>query len=268
MKQLSYRLALLTTVASMFFVNANLFASETDDRIESSAKQSYVFKTYLKGDNITVMSKDGAVTLTGTVSEDSHKLLAAETVVSQPGVKTLDNQLQVQGEILSLNADAWLSVKVKSTLMFYRSLRATEITVLAKDGTVTLRGEATSMAQKDLTTEYAKDIDGVEEVKNEMTVIPAAKRSGEKTMGARVDALSESMDDASITALVKTTLLYHRSTSALKTTVETKEGVVTLSGKAGSVAEKDLSTKYVSDVHGVKAVVNHMIIEGTKPKNI
>ena len=46
MKQLSYRLALLTTVASMFFVNANLFASETDDRIESSAKQSYVFKTY------------------------------------------------------------------------------------------------------------------------------------------------------------------------------------------------------------------------------
>jgi len=44
--------------------------------------------------------------------------------------------------------------------------------------------------------------------------------------------------------------------------------VVTLSGKAGNVAEKDLATKYVSDVHGVKAVINHMIIEGPKPKNI
>ncbi len=266
MKKIPYRLALLTTVASLFFVNASLFASETDDRIESSAKQSYVFKTYLKDDNITITSKDGAVTLTGTVSEDSHKLLAGEMMVSQGDVKTLDNQLQVQSNILSANADALLSVRVQSTLMFYRSLSATEIAVLAKDGTVTLRGEATSRAQKDLATEYAKDIDGVKEVKNEMTVAPATKKSGEKTIGDRVDAISESIDDASITALVKTTLLYHRSTSALKTTVETKEGVVTLSGKAKNVAEKDLAAKYVSDVHGVKTVINHMIIEKAKPK--
>jgi osmotically-inducible protein OsmY len=38
----------------------------------------------------------------------------------------------------------------------------------------------------------------------------------------------ESIDDASITALVKTTLLYHRSTSTLGVTVETKNGVVKL----------------------------------------
>ncbi len=73
-----------------------------------------------------------------------------------------------------------------------------------------------------------------------------------------MDAMTESVDDASITALVKTTLLYHRSTSALNTTVETKEGVVTLAGKAKNAAEKDLATKLVSDVHGVKKVVNNM----------
>jgi len=44
----------------------------------------------------------------------------------------------------------------------------TEVDV--KDGIVTLQGEATSQAQKDLTTEYAKDVEGVKEVKNEMTV--------------------------------------------------------------------------------------------------
>jgi osmotically-inducible protein OsmY len=73
--------------------------------------------------------------------------------------------------------------------------------------------------------------------------------------------MTESIDDASITALVKTTLLYHRSTSALNTTVETKEGVVTLAGKAKNAAEKDLATKLVSDVHRVKKVVNNITIQ-------
>ena len=79
-------------------------------------------------------------------------------------------------------------------------------------------------------------------------------------MGEKMDDIGESIDDASITALVKTTLLYHRSTSALKTTVETKEGVVKLGGKAKNAAEKDLATKLVSDVHGVKQVVNNMTV--------
>jgi osmotically-inducible protein OsmY len=71
----------------------------------------------------------------------------------------------------------------------------------------------------------------------------------------------EKIDDASITAQVKMTLLYHRSTSALDTKVATKNGVVTLSGKAKNEAEKNLATKYVEDVHGVKSVKNLMIIE-------
>jgi hyperosmotically inducible periplasmic protein len=47
MKKAMYRLALIAAVASLFVINVS-FASETDDRIESSAKESYVFKTYLK----------------------------------------------------------------------------------------------------------------------------------------------------------------------------------------------------------------------------
>ena len=68
-----------------------------DDRIESSAKKSYVFKTYLKGDDIKIQSKDGAVILTGT-SQESHKSLAQETVAGLPGVKSVDNRLEVKGE--------------------------------------------------------------------------------------------------------------------------------------------------------------------------
>jgi len=67
-------------------------ASKVDDQIISSAKNSYVFKNYLKNDDIKIQSKDGAVTLTGTVSEESHKTLARETVAGLSGVKTVDKR--------------------------------------------------------------------------------------------------------------------------------------------------------------------------------
>jgi len=46
-------------------------------------------------------------------------------------------------------------------------------------------------------------------------------------------AMGEEIDDASITVLVKTALFYHRSTSGLYTTVETKDGLVTWREKPG-----------------------------------
>ena len=92
-----------------------------------------------------------------------------------------------------------------------------------------------------------------------MTVPNAAKQETSKVVD-KMEAISDSVDDASITAMVKGTLLYHRSTSALNTSVATKDGVVTLSGAAKSGAERALAEKYVNDVHGVKSVVNNITI--------
>jgi hyperosmotically inducible protein len=69
---------------------------------------------------------------------------------------------------------------------------------------------------------------------------------------------------ASITAQVKATLFSNRSTGVLRTKAETNDGVVTLGGQARNAAEKDLATKLVEDVHGVKSVVNNMTIEEAK----
>jgi osmotically-inducible protein OsmY len=226
-------------------------ASKMDNSIESSAKKSYVFQTYLKADDIKVKSEDGVVSLTGTVSEESHKSLAQETVADIPGVKSVNNMLEVKGESPAEMSDAWITAKVKTIFLFHRNVSAmTEVDT--KAGIVTLQGKAANEAQKDLTTEYAKDVEGVKGVNNEMTVGKIAKKK--QTVGQKID-------DASITAQVKMTLLYHRSTSALNTSVKTKRGVVTLSGKAKSGAEMDLATKFANDVNGVKSVNNRMTIE-------
>ena len=83
-----YSVALMAAAVALLALSVPVYASNMDDRIESSAKESYVFKTYLKDDDIKIQSKDGAVTLTGIVAEESHKSLAQETVAGLPGVKT------------------------------------------------------------------------------------------------------------------------------------------------------------------------------------
>lgn len=247
-----YRLALIMGVAAaMLALSMPVYASKTDDRIESSAKKSYVFKTYLKADDIKIQSVNGAVTLTGTVAQESHKSLAQDTVASLPDVKSVDNKLVIKGEGPAERSDAWLTAKVKTMFLFHRNVSAmTEVNT--KDGIVNLKGEATSQAQKDLTTEYAKDVEGVKSVNNEMTIGKTPKKK--QTAGSKID-------DASITAQVKMALLYHRSTSGIKTSVSTKNGVVTLTGKAKNAAEKDLTAKFADDVNGVKSVKNKMTIE-------
>jgi hyperosmotically inducible protein len=251
-----YSVALMVAAVVLLVISVPVHATKMDDRIESSARQSYVFKTYLKDDDIKIQSKDGVVTLTGIVANEFHKSLAQDTLAGLPGVKSVDNRLELKGAPPAANSDAWLMDKVKATLLFHRSVSAGNTEVDVKDGIVTLRGNATSQLQKDLTTEYAKDVDGVRDVKNEMTV----SKTSDKTR----DTAGEKIDDASITAQVKMALLFHRSTSALHTKVETKHGVVTLSGKARNAAEKDLVSKLVNDVKGVKSVKNQMTIEESK----
>ena len=252
MKKVICSISLLAAVTALFILSMPVYASEMDRRIESTARQSYVFTTYLQGDDIRIASKDGVVTLTGIVADYDSKALAQETVTGLPGVKGVDNRLEVKGAPPTANSDAWIRNKVKTTLLFHRSVNADTTTVEVKDGIVTLRGDALSAAQKDLTAEYARDVEGVKGVNNVMTVAQTPDKP--QTVGAKID-------DASITAQVKMTLLYHRSTSAMNTKVETKDGVVTMYGKAGSTAEKDLAGKFAGDVNGVKVVNNRMTIE-------
>ena len=254
----TYPLAIAAAVAALLVISMPVRASDADDGIKSSFKQSYVYKTYLKDDSVKAEAKDGVVTLTGTVAEESHKTLAQETAASLPGVTRVDNQLTIKTPVSAELSDAWVGGKVKLALLFHRSVNVVKTTMDVKDGIVTLKGEASSMAQKELTAEYAKDVAGVKGVKNEMTVAatpePATRTPGEK------------IDDASITAQVKMALFTHHSTSSAKTKVATRDGVVTLTGIAKNAAEKTLVSKLVDDIQGVTSVKNEMTVEEVKTK--
>lgn len=228
-----------------------LFASSMDSKIEDSAKASYNYRTVLEG-RVNVKSNDGIVTLTGTVQDKDDKALAEDTVENIPGVVRVDNQIDVKSEIPE-HSDAWIALKIRGELLVKANVSAAATKVDVKDGVVTLSGTASNVAQKDLTGIYAKEIDHVKSVKNDIVV---------ETSPASSATVGEVIDDASITSQVKYALLSHRATSAVSTKVITENAVVNITGVASSDAEKSLVTKLAQDTRGVKSVVNDMTIKG------
>ena len=227
-------------------------ASQADRYIEASVRGSYVYVNYLRDDDIKVAAADGAVTLTGIISGEFYRSLAEVTAADVPGVRSVDNRLELKGSLPSANSDAWFREKVKAALRFRRSTGAGVTEVDVKDGIVTLRGVAASQSQKELAGEYAGNIEGIKGLSNEMTVAPAP--------GQKPRTTSEKIDDISVSALVRMALQLHRSTSGLQVAVATKLGVVTAGGRAASAAEKDLVTRLIRDVNGVKKVKNRMTV--------
>ena len=235
---------LLTLIASPIVLFAS---SATDNKIEEAAKASYNYRTVLE-DHVKVKAKDGIVTLTGTVQDKDAKALAVDTVENLPGVVGVKNEIKVESAYPE-KSDGWMAFKIRGRLLVKGNVSASTTKVEVKEGHVTLSGTADNLAQKELTAIYAKDIDGVKSVQNEIVV------TDKPTVG-------EKLDDASITSQVKFALLTHKSTSALKTKVVTQDGVVLVTGDAASDAEKSLVTKLAGDVRGVVKVSNNMIVKG------
>lgn len=156
--------------------------------------------------------------------------------------------------------DSWITTKVKSELAAHKDVSATHTHVTTEDGIVTLTGNAKTMQEKELAEQYAGQVEGVKKVDNRLVVI---NRKGESRMekeGAGSAAIDK-LDDASITARVKTALADHRGTSALHTDVDTKDGAVTLSGTAENEAQKTLAEKVARKVHGVRSVTNDLEVK-------
>ncbi len=176
---------------------APLQASDMDRRVESTIKNSYNYKTYLMQDDISVNAAAGVVTLSGMVLSDSDRVLAGETAAGTAGVRSVINELKVKNEQPAEQSDGWITMKVKSALAYHKHVSATGTEVETVGGVVTLKGKVATQAQKELTTEYVKDVDGVKQVDNQQIVVGSQAK----------ETVCTQIDDASITAQIKGSLL-------------------------------------------------------------
>lgn len=157
--------------------------------------------------------------------------------------------------------DARQETQISTTYALSPYLRAHDISVSVQDGKATLTGNVEESINKDLAKQIALGVKGITEVDNQIVVEAdyiQHKPSAERSYG-------EIIDDATITAAVKSKLLWSKYADGLTTDVDTQRGKVKLQGTADSKEARELAGLLAINTHGVVKVDNQLVVKDSKP---
>lgn len=178
--------ALMSLVAT-----GHVQAEEPSSEVSDTWLQAKLVTIYTLNRNLSVFDidtdvKDQVVALTGTVESDIQKDLAGEIAKSIEGVKGVENRLAVKldsqkqaarqkigetekslGETID---DLTTTASVKTALLTNANVDGLKIAVSTDRGTVMLKGEVSSDAEKELAEKLAGNVSGVRDVTNEIKI--------------------------------------------------------------------------------------------------
>lgn len=160
-------------------------------------------------------------------------------------------------------AEARQESQIWTTYALSPHLRASDLKVAVRAGKATLTGTVDEGASKELAAQIALGVSGITDVDNQIVVQPdyaPPPRNGDRAFG-------EVVDDASITAAVKSRLLWSRETEGLASDVDTRRGKVTLTGTADTKAARELAGRLALDTRGVVGVDNQLVVGGKGTTN-
>jgi hyperosmotically inducible periplasmic protein len=167
-------------------------------------------------------------------------ILAALTLAGAAGVPSSPPDLNTGG-------DDWVTVKARTAL--YRDLRymGHRLSVETAQGVVTLRGKVDSEEDKAAAVEIVRSIDGVRDIRSDLTVVPPAQRT-------QVEATDEQ-----IGRLIKDQLKRDPQLRSERIDAWVDVGVVTLTGEVNSSAASNRASEIARGVPGVRDVKNELV---------
>jgi hyperosmotically inducible protein len=155
--------------------------------------------------------------------------------------------------------DARQETQIWTTYALSPYLRAHDLKVSVHGGKATLSGTVEEDVNRDLAKQIALGVKGITDVDNQIVVkadyIPP-KSSADRSFG-------EVVDDATITAAVKSKLLWSKNTDGMEIDVDTRAQRVTLKGKAASAESRDLAGRLATNTRGVHAVDNRLTVDAS-----
>jgi hyperosmotically inducible periplasmic protein len=158
---------------------------------------------------------------------------------------------------MSANAnDARLEAQIATTYALSPHLQTGDITVSVQDGTATLTGVVPEDIDKELAGQFARNVEGVTEVDNQLVIDADYVRPEAET-----PSFGDRITDATITAAVKSKLMWTRHAEGLATEVSTESSKVTLEGTAESEAARNLAGRLAADTRGVESVDNRLEVK-------
>jgi len=201
--------------------------------------------------HIQINTKEGIVTLSGTVPSLASKTYAVKEVKKIRGVIGVVNRITFSPEWRS---DHDIEQEVRRKILNSAVIASQGIQVTSFQGIVRLKGTVPTWEELDEAERLASEVHGAKEVINQIILDMSFKRTDQDIKADVVSALQRNvyLTDLPITASVK-------------------DGVVTLEGTVASPYEKDLATTILKRSSQVRKVENHLQVElwrdpGTRKK--
>jgi len=190
---------------------------------------------------ITTAVKEGVVTLAGFVDTYGKKTAALEAVHQISGVLDVADEIQVRAS--RGKTDQEVAQAVRSALTWDVYVPDEQIRSTVSGGWVTLEGKVDRWQQREDAGRCVERLSGVTGVTNKIGVTPP-----------KVDA-------GKIRSSIEGALTRRAEREAQRIGVTVVDGVVTLTGKVDSWAEKNAVGQLAWYSSGVKSVANHITVD-------
>ena len=152
-------------------------ADKSDANVTASVKSALISNDATKARQINVETNDGVVQLSGFVDSAAAKSAAESTAQNVEGVKQVENKLLIRDANRSAGQatdDTVIAAKVKGQLAGKAGLgTASDVNVEVNSGVVELSGFVETADQKAKAAELARGINGVKNVRNNISLKPA-----------------------------------------------------------------------------------------------
>jgi osmotically-inducible protein OsmY len=229
----------LVVVMCLGLVSATCWAAPkepqkmTDQQITNAVDHRLLSDSALKNNPIDARTDDGIVTLSGTANHLIAKERATMLAQTIRGVRGVVNTISLR--IPSLPDDE-IRKNVEAALFYDTATDSYDLKTAVKDGVVTINGTVQSYREKQLAMYVAKGVKGVKEVKDSIVVSTRSKRP-----------------DMEIAAEVRNIIAIDAWLTPYLIKINVKDGVVTLIGEVGSLAQKERA-RVLAWTAGVKSV--------------
>jgi len=238
----------------------------SDLAIESRLITAYSLNEHLNPFDIQVDSENGIVTIDGAVPSEVQHDLALQIARDLGAVREVKDQLKVdssqsttlENDLFRTVEDANVTTRVQLQLLWNSQTGGLDIDVETNDGMVTLKGTASSAAERRAAERIALNTQGVREVENQIEIESEASPSDQPSnlISQTVDQIS----DGWITTRVVASLRFNNSIKDGNIDVSTTDGVVSLTGQVRTAKQKKLAGRTARDIYGVKQVNNALEI--------
>lgn len=216
----------------------------TDPGLKADVLAELEWEPMIDAAHIGVSVRDGLVTLSGHVESYWQKRAAEKAVARVRGVRAIADEITVRLPVHITRSDAEIAQAALHRLDWDGAIPPEAVKVLVADGSVTLSGTVAQAFQREAAAWAVQSLWGVVAVSNEIAVMGPAKKP------ANPDQLADDIRRA-----------LNRGWFAADTVhVAASGGIVTLSGSATTLRDRDLAVSTAWAAPGTMAVENHIRI--------